>query len=84
MADDADAIVSQSADEVCAIMTADCLPVLFCNRQGTVVAAAHAGWRGLQSGVLEATIQKMNCEAEDILVWLGAAIGPAALKWAMR
>jgi YfiH family protein len=55
-------------------MTADCLPVLFCNKQGTVVAAAHAGWRGLQSGILEKCVAKMNCEPHDIIVWLGAAI----------
>ena len=74
---DADAVVSHQANEVCAIMTADCLPVLFCNREGTVVAGAHAGWRGLQSGVLETTIASMQCETDEILVWLGAAIGPA-------
>lgn len=75
-ATEADAAVAKAPAKVCAIMTADCLPVLFCNRQGTVVAAAHAGWRGLEAGVLESTIQVMDCQAEDILVWMGAAIGP--------
>lgn len=75
-ATEADASVAKAPAKVCAIMTADCLPVLFCNRQGTVVAAAHAGWRGLEAGVLESTIQAMDCKAEDILVWMGAAIGP--------
>jgi len=75
-ATEADAAVAKAPAKVCAIMTADCLPVLFCNRQGTVAAAAHAGWRGLEAGVLESTIQAMDCQAEDILVWMGAAIGP--------
>jgi YfiH family protein len=79
-ADAADAIIGKATNDVCAIMTADCLPVLFCNRQGTVVAAAHAGWRGLADGVLEATIKKMTCKPEDILVWMGAAIGPSAFE----
>jgi len=78
--DEADAIVAHQAKQVCAIMTADCLPVLFCNRQGTVVAGAHAGWRGLASGVLESTIASMNCDAKEIMVWLGAAIGPQAFE----
>ena len=72
----ADASVAKGVGKVCAIMTADCLPVLFCNTEGTVVAGAHAGWRGLEAGVLESTIQAMDCKVEDILVWMGAAIGP--------
>ncbi|GGP23212.1 peptidoglycan editing factor PgeF [Silvimonas iriomotensis] len=73
---DADASVARAADDVCVIMTADCLPVLFCDRAGTVVAAAHAGWRGLCNGVLEATLESMQCPAEEIMAWLGPAIGP--------
>ena len=65
---------------VLAILTADCLPVLFCDRAGTVVAAAHAGWRGLQGGVLEASIRAMGCDPRDLLAWLGPAIGPAAFE----
>lgn len=76
----ADAAITQSTDEVCAIMTADCLPVLFCDRAGTTVAAAHAGWRGLAAGVLEATVAAMQTPAEDILVWLGPAIGAQAYE----
>jgi YfiH family protein len=60
----------------CTAMTADCLPALFCDRSGTRVAAAHAGWRGLANGVLEATVEQMAVAPEEILVWLGPAIGP--------
>ena len=78
--DEADAIVGKNQNDVCAIMTADCLPVLFCNTQGTVIAAAHAGWRGLASGVLETTIANMGCDNKEILIWMGAAIGPEAFE----
>ena len=77
---DADAAWSQTKRAVCAVMTADCLPVLFCNREGSVVAAAHAGWRGLCDGVIEATIAAMPVPAESLLVWLGPAIGPRAFE----
>jgi hypothetical protein len=61
-------------------MTADCLPVLLCDRAGTVVGAAHAGWRGLQGGVIEATVRAMGVPAGDLMAWLGPAIGPAAFE----
>lgn len=77
---DADAAWSQTKRAVCAVMTADCLPVLFCNREGSVVAAAHAGWRGLCDGVIEATIAAMPVPAESLLAWLGPAIGPRAFE----
>lgn len=64
----------------CTAMTADCLPALFCDRAGTRVAAAHAGWRGLAGGVLEATLAKLNVPASEVLVWLGPAIGPQAFE----
>jgi hypothetical protein len=64
----------------CTSMTADCLPALFCNRAGTRVAAAHAGWRGLAAGVLEAAVESLETEPADILVWLGPAIGPQAFE----
>ncbi|GGW31341.1 peptidoglycan editing factor PgeF [Vreelandella hamiltonii] len=79
-APEADASVASSSDYACVVLTADCLPVLFCNRQGTQVAAAHAGWRGLAGGVLEATVAAMNCDPEDILVWLGPAISNAQFE----
>ncbi len=73
---EADASVARKAKTVCAIATADCIPLLFCNQQGTVVAAAHAGWRGLCAGVIENTIHAMQSEAGELMVYLGPAIGP--------
>lgn len=72
----ADASWSATAGVACAVMTADCLPALFCNRAGTRVAAAHAGWRGLAAGVLEATLDSLDTPCAEVLVWLGPAIGP--------
>lgn len=77
---DADAACARDAGLACIVMTADCLPVLFCDKAGTRVAAAHAGWRGLHAGVLEASIAAMGCEPSDILAWLGPAIGPTAFE----
>ena len=76
----ADASYCNTPGTVCAVMTADCLPVLFCNRAGTEVAAAHAGWRGLCDGVLEATFACFADKPENILAWLGPAIGPEAFE----
>ncbi|WP_083831908.1 peptidoglycan editing factor PgeF [Azoarcus olearius] len=76
----ADAAVARRPGVVCAVMTADCLPVLFSDDAGTVVAAAHAGWRGLAAGVLEATVARMAVPPAHILAWLGPAIGPAAFE----
>lgn len=76
----ADAAVALASGQVCAVMTADCLPVLFCDRSGTRVAAAHAGWRGLAAGVLEATLDSLAIDPAEVLVWLGPAIGPQAFE----
>jgi len=77
---DADAAVARKSGVICAVMTADCLPLLLCDEAGTVVAAAHAGWRGLAGGVVEATVKAMNVAPERLLVWLGPAIGPSAFE----
>jgi hypothetical protein len=76
----ADAQWSRSAGMACAVLTADCLPVLFCSTNGEVVAAAHAGWRGLLAGVLESTVLAMAVAPQQLLVWLGPAIGPSAFE----
>jgi YfiH family protein len=73
-ATEADASYTDSAGTVCAVLTADCLPLLFCGDGGSVIAAAHAGWRGLQAGIIEQTLQAMSCT--QVSVWLGPAIGP--------
>lgn len=72
----ADASYSRTASQVCAIMTADCLPVLMCNQAGTEVAAAHAGWRGLCDGVIEATAAQFSSPMNELIAYLGPAIGP--------
>ncbi|KPG81834.1 MULTISPECIES: peptidoglycan editing factor PgeF [Pseudomonas] len=76
----ADASWTATPAIACAAMTADCLPALFCDRAGTRVAAAHAGWRGLAAGVLEATLDSLDVPADEVLVWLGPAIGPKAFE----
>ncbi|WP_332671591.1 peptidoglycan editing factor PgeF [Aromatoleum sp.] len=76
----ADASIATRPRVVCAVMTADCLPVLFCNEGGTVAAATHAGWRGLAAGVLDATLARMGERPENVLAWLGPAIGPRAFE----
>lgn len=77
---DADACVDNTAKAACLIMTADCLPVLFCDTSGTVVAAAHAGWRGLIDGVLENTVEAMKVKPMEIMAYFGPAIGPDAFE----
>jgi YfiH family protein len=73
----ADAAIARSGRYVCAVQVADCLPVLFSTRTGTAVGAAHAGWRGLAAGVLEATVRRLGSAPQELLAWLGPAIGPA-------
>lgn len=77
---EADAAVARETGQVCVVLTADCLPVLFCDLEGTVVAAAHAGWRGLAGGVLERTLEAMAVPPHRVMAWLGAAIGPDAFE----
>lgn len=77
---EADASIARMANRICTIMTADCLPVLFCDTQGTAVGAAHAGWRGLNAGILEATVKAMQTPPGEIMAWLGPAIGPDAFE----
>jgi YfiH family protein len=74
----ADASVARHS--VCVVMTADCLPVLLCDVQGTVVAAVHAGWRGLAAGVIEAAVGKMQAAPQNLMAWLGPAIGQSAFE----
>lgn len=73
----ADAAVSRLPGVVCALLTADCLPVLLAHKEGSAVAAAHAGWRGLAAGVIEATLDALGVPGEELYAWLGPAIGPA-------
>jgi YfiH family protein len=76
----ADASWNSTPGIACSVLTADCLPALFCDRAGTRVAAAHAGWRGLAGGVLENTLEALAVEPTEVLVWLGPAIGPQAFE----
>ena len=77
---EADAAVARRAGVVCAVLTADCLPVLLCDEDGTAVGIAHAGWRGLAAGVLEATLAAMEVPGGRMMAWLGPAIGREAFE----
>jgi len=76
----ADASVAHGPNRVCTVLTADCMPLLLCDTKGEAVAVAHAGWRGLAAGILEATIAAMRVPAVDLSVWVGPAIGPRAFE----
>lgn len=76
----ADASVARRPGTVCAILVADCLPVLFTDRAGTCIAAAHAGWRGLAGGVLANTITRMPAQPAELMAWIGPGIGPTAFE----
>lgn len=74
---DADASFTRSSNEVCAVMTADCLPILVTNKAGTEVAAIHAGWQGLAKGVIESTLSKLSSPPNSLLIWIGPSIHQA-------
>jgi YfiH family protein len=76
----ADAAITRGRGRVCAVMTADCLPVVLADRAGSRVAVAHAGWRGLAQGVVEATVRAMHCPPAGLIAWLGPAIGQQAFE----
>lgn len=76
----ADACIARKRGSVCVVMTADCLPVLLCDEDGTVVGAAHAGWRGLCDGVIEATVKEMGVAPQKMMAWLGPTIGAHAFE----
>ena len=77
---EADAAFARQPGSICVVMTADCLPVLLCDRRGTTIAAAHAGWRGLAAGVLESTVAAIKVAPGELLAWLGPAIGPRCFE----
>lgn len=76
----ADACIARRKGSVCVVMTADCLPVLLCDEDGTVIGAVHAGWKGLAAGVIEATIKEMDAAPHKLLAWFGPAIGAEAFE----
>ncbi len=76
----ADAVIGKKSGDICVVQTADCLPVLLCSLDGREIAAVHAGWRGLASGVIESTVARMSSAAIDLIVWLGPAITQAAFE----
>jgi len=77
---DADASYSKKLGTVCGVLTADCLPVFICNKEGTAVGVAHAGWRGLVDGIIESLVESFNCDGEDLVVHLGPAISQLAFE----
>ena len=77
---EADAAFTKDKGVVCTVMVADCMPVLLADEKGEAVAAAHAGWRGLSAGVIEATVGAMGVPAQRLHAWLGPAIGPKAYE----
>lgn len=76
----ADASFATRPGIVCAVLTADCLPVFLCNRMGTRIGIAHAGWRGLAAGVIESTVAALGVPRGELMAWLGPAIGPHAFE----
>ncbi len=76
----ADASFTRATNTVCVVTTADCLPLLICDKKATCVAAVHAGWKGLAAGVIEAMLETLQIPGDQLLVWLGPAMGPQAFK----
>lgn len=76
----ADASFTRTPEIVCAVLTADCVPILVCDQNGSVVAAIHAGWKGIAAGIIAVTVSAMNVLPDKLLAWLGPAIGPSAFK----
>ena len=79
-APDADAIISDQPGSLCAVRTADCLPILLCASDGSEIAAVHAGWRGLAAGIIDATLEAMKTPAQDLVAWFGPAISQPAFE----
>ncbi len=79
----ADAMYTDKPGVVCAVLTADCLPLLICSRRGDEVCAVHAGWRGLFGGVVQAAVRRFRCPPGELFVWLGPAIGPDCFEVGM-
>jgi len=77
---DADASYSKKLGTVCGVLTADCLPIFVCNKEGTAVGVAHAGWRGLVDGIIESLIESFDCNGEDLIVHLGPAISKLSFE----
>lgn len=77
---EADGSYTTQANVICAVLTADCLPILICNQQGNLVAAIHAGWRGLAEGIIETSVKMFNGNNHELLAWLGPAIGADAYE----
>ena len=77
---EADAVVGRQSGDLCVIRTADCLPILLCDRDGAEIAAVHAGWRGLAAGVIDATLAKMSAAPGAIIAWLGPAIAQPSFE----
>lgn len=77
---EADASRAYTPGSVCAVLTADCLPLLLCDKDGSVVSAVHAGWQGLAKGVIEAAVKALDVPSKSLLAWMGPAIGPRAFE----
>ncbi len=76
----ADAAISKKVNTPCVVLTADCLPILLCNQQGSEVAAIHAGWRGLRDGIIGNTVNKMRTSAVELMAWIGPSLSPEGFE----